>query len=483
MKTNKYILRRPLVVDLDGTLIRTDMLLESINQFLIKHPFMFFKIIIWMFYGKVILKRNLAHYVKLDVATLPYNKEVLEWLRSEKESGRRIVLATASHQIIAIKIASYLNLFEDVLATEGNTNLKSTAKAQALIDRFGEQAFDYVGNDWPDLQVWIKAHTAHVVNPPDKLLVKIKQKINIGHVFKSVKTSPILSFFKAIRIHQWLKNILIFVPILAAHQYTDINRVGLALMAFLIFSLTASSVYLLNDLVDLDDDRHHSRKCHRPFASGALGLVTGWLTWPIFLFSACILSIMLMPLWFTAVVLMYYATTVAYSLFLKKLAVVDVLTLAILYTMRIIAGTLAVGLELSFWLLLFSMFIFLSLALIKRYSELKEARDLGKDSALRGRGYEPNDLELVSSFGASAGLLSVLVLALYIQDGQAASLYASPKFIWLVCPIMLFWISRSWLITHRGDMHDDPIVFALKDKTSWVVCGLTVLIFGLARFL
>ncbi len=483
MMRNAHEDSRPLVVDLDGTLIRTDLLVESASQFLIQNPLAFFKPLLWLLRGKTVLKTELAQRVRLDASALPYNTDVLDWLRAEKQSGRRLVLATASHRVLADQVAQHLQLFDEVLATEGDTNLKSTAKAQALVDRFGLAGFDYVGNDWPDMQVWAKAHTAHVVDAPAALLSRAQAQGPVGQVFRSDLPSKPMAMLKAMRLHQWMKNLLVFVPLMAAHQYADASRDVLALMAFVVFSLTASSVYLLNDLVDVQDDRHHARKRHRPFASGALGLVLGWCTWPLLLLLAIGLSAAFMPVLFSVSLGVYFVLTVAYSLHLKQLAVVDVLTLAALYTLRIIAGAAAIDVAVSFWLLLFSMFIFLSLALIKRYSELKVARDAGKTGALRGRGYEPDDLELVSSLGGSAGFIAVLVLALYIQDGQAAHLYATPQLIWLACPVMLFWISRAWLIAHRGRMHDDPIVFALKDKVSWGVGVFMVAVLALARIL
>jgi 4-hydroxybenzoate polyprenyltransferase len=483
MSDSMHALSRPLVVDLDGTLIRTDMLVESASQFLIQHPFQFFKPLLWLIRGKTVLKTELAQRVHLDPTALPYNADLLDWLRAEKRAGRRLVLATASHRVLAEQVAQHLELFDEVLATEGDTNLKSTAKAQALIERFGESSFDYVGNDWPDVQVWAKAHTAHVVDAPAPLLSRAQMQGNVGLVFNSSMPSKLMAMLKAMRLHQWMKNLLVFVPLMAAHQYADASRDLFALMAFVVFSLTASSVYLLNDLVDVQDDRHHARKRNRPFASGALSLITGWAAWPALLLLAVVLSTVFMPVLFSVSLGVYFVLTVAYSLFLKQLAVVDVLTLAALYTLRIIAGAAAIDVAVSFWLLLFSMFIFLSLALIKRYSELKVARDAGKTGALRGRGYEPDDLELVSSLGGSSGFIAVLVLALYIQDGQAAHLYATPQLIWLACPVMLFWISRAWLIAHRGRMHDDPIVFALKDKVSWGVGAFMLGVLALARVL
>jgi 4-hydroxybenzoate polyprenyltransferase/phosphoserine phosphatase len=472
-----------LVVDLDGTLIQTDLLVESASQFLIQHPFEFWKPLLWLARGKTVLKTELAQRVSIDVAALPYNSTVLDWLRAEKQNGRRLVLATASHRSLADQVAKHLAIFDEVLATEGDVNLKSTAKAQALVERFGEGGFDYMGNDWPDLQVWQKASVAYVVNASAALLKQVHLISEVGQVFSRELPNQSVAIFKAMRLHQWMKNLLVFVPLMAAHQYGDVSRDVLALMAFVVFSLTASSVYLLNDLVDVQDDRHHVRKRHRPFASGALSLVAGWAAWPVLLLIAAVWSALLMPAMFTLSLGVYFVLTVAYSLRIKQIAVVDVLTLAALYTLRIIAGAAAIDVPVSFWLLLFSMFIFLSLALIKRYSELRVARDAGKSGALRGRGYEPEDLELVSSLGGSAGFIAVLVLALYIQDGQGAHLYATPQLIWLACPVMLFWISRAWLIAHRGQMHDDPIVFALKDKVSWGVGVFMIAVLALARVL
>jgi 4-hydroxybenzoate polyprenyltransferase len=472
---------RPIAVDLDGTLVRTDLLAECVSLFFIKNPIRFFKILIWLFRGKSILKIELANRFKLDASVLPYNVDLIEWLRAEKQSGRRLVLATASHRVLAEQVAQHLNLFDEVLATEGDTNLKSTSKAKALIERFGESGFDYVGNDWPDLHVWAKAHTAHVVDPPASLLKLAKAQGNVGLVFYSGMPSKLTSTFKAMRLHQWMKNLLVFVPLIAAHQYVDIQRNIFALLAFIIFCLTASSVYILNDLVDLQDDRHHLSKRNRPFASGGLSLIAGWGTWSILLLMASIFSILLMPLAFSVNIGVYLILTVAYSLQLKQFAVIDVLLLAVLYTLRIIAGAVAIDVPLSFWLLLFSMFIFLSLALIKRYSELKVARGSGKTGTLPGRGYQAEDLELVSSLGGSSGFIAVLVLALYLQDGHAGHFYAKPHLIWLICPVMLFWISRAWLIAHRGNMHDDPIVFALKDKVSWILGLIMLGVFALAR--
>lgn len=473
-----------LVVDLDGTLIKTDLLAETASRFLIEQPFRFFKLLVWLVEGKSALKSRLAESTSIDVASLPYNEELLSWLRAERLQGRRIVLATASHRVLADQVVAHLDdLFDAVLATDGTTNLKASVKRDALIGRYGERGFDYVGNDWPDISVWQSAAKAHVVSSSSRLIEKVRSHGNLGVLMGDGKPPLAVALFKAMRPHQWMKNLLVFIPLLAAHQYMLVVSVMQALLAFLVFGLTASSVYLLNDLVDVADDRHHARKRNRPLASGNLSLLHGWVAWPVLLLLAFTLAgpVGGLPWRFTVCMGIYLVLTVAYSLRLKQTPIVDVLVLAILYTLRIIAGAAAIAVPLSFWLLSFSMFVFLSLALIKRYSELRVARDVGKVGNLRGRGYDPQDLELISSLGGSAGYTAVLVLALYVQDSHTASLYATPTIIWLACPLLLFWISRAWLIAHRGNMHDDPIIFAIKDRLSWVIVALFGAVFVLAK--
>lgn len=473
----------PLVVDLDGTLIKTDLLAESANRFLIDQPLQFLKLLVWLVQGKCTLKFRLAQATRIDVEFLPYNEELLTWLRAQKELGRRLVLATASHRLLADQVAETLCLFDEVLATDASINLKGKTKRDVLVSRFGENGFDYVGNDWPDVDVWRSAAIAHTVSDSPRLIEKVRSHGNLGNVMSNGRPSLPRALIKAMRPHQWIKNMLIFIPLLAAHHYVYVSSLLQALTAFFVFGLTASSVYVLNDLVDVADDRHHSRKRNRPLAAGNLSLLHGWVTWPVLLISAFILAgpVCGLPSAFLLSLAVYFVLTVAYSLRLKQIPIVDVLTLSTLYTMRIIAGAAAIAVPLSFWLLSFAMFVFLSLAFIKRYSELRMARDAGQIGILRGRGYDPKDLELVSSLGGSAGYAAVLVLALYIQDDRTASLYSTPSIIWLACPLLLFWISRVWLITHRGNMHDDPIVFAMRDRLSWVVAALFMSVFVLAK--
>lgn len=471
----------PLVVDLDGTLLKTDLLAETANSFIIAQPFRMVQLLAWLLAGRTTLKARLAQAGAIDPATLPYNEELLAWLREEKANGRCLVLATASHQLLADQVARRLDLFDEVLATSATVNLKAEAKRDALVARFGERGFDYVGNGWADVPVWQSASQAHVVGGSRRLVEEVRSQGRLRREIADGKPSAAVALRKAARPHQWVKNLLVLVPLMAAHRYGDGASVAHALLALVVFSLTASSVYLLNDLADVGDDRQHRSKGLRPFACGHLGLVQGWLAWPAFLVVGFALASIALPWHFTAALAAYFVLTVAYSLRLKQMPVVDVVTLAGLYTLRIVAGAAAIGVPLSFWLLAFSMFLFFSLALLKRYSELRAVQATGRAVSLRGRGYETQDLELISSLGGGAGYIAVLVLALYIQDSHTASLYATPTFIWLACPLLLYWVSRAWLIAHRGRMHDDPVVFALKDRASWVVAALLALAFALAR--
>ena len=473
----------PVVVDLDGTLIRSDLLLECGNRWMTQHPLGFLPLLGHLLRGRPALKAWLAQVAGPDVSALPYHEGLLTWLRAQRAAGRRLVLATASDGRLARQVADHLQLFDEVLASDGQTNLKGQAKRDALVARFGEQGFDYVGNDQADVSVWASAAQAHVVSDDAALVQRARETGRVGQVFGSERRPFMSALLKALRLHQWAKNLLVFVPLLAAHVYGDVRHVMQALLAFLAFGLAASGVYLLNDLSDVEDDRHHPRKRQRPFAAGHLSLLLGWALWPVLLLAGLVLAWQGVSTSFAATLLVYITVTTLYSFWLKQRVMVDVLTLAILYTLRIVGGGVAIGVPLSFWLLLFSMFLFLSLALIKRYSELKAAREAGRSSVLRGRGYAPDDLEMVASLGGSAGFISVLVLALYVQDSQTAHLYATPHAIWGLCPLMLFWISRAWLIAHRGQMHDDPIVFALRDRVSWMVVLLMLGAVALARWL
>ncbi|WP_220814455.1 UbiA family prenyltransferase [Pseudomonas paralcaligenes] len=469
----------PLVIDLDGTLLRSDMLHEASLRFAKRSPWRVASLFGWLTRGKAYLKEQLARQTPFEVEHLPYNPEVIELIEQHRSRGTPVVLATATHRLHAEKIAAHLQVFDRVFATEHDCNLGARAKRDLLVREYGEKGFDYAGNAHADLFVWASANRAYVVQPHSGVERRAKALGNVARVFKS-DDSSLKNWLRALRLHQWLKNLLLFVPFFAAHLADDPQKLVQVALAFLLFGLCASSVYILNDLLDIDDDRRHPRKCMRPFAAGKLSIHAGLLAFPVLLTAAFAGAWLLLPPPFSIAMLAYYLLTLAYSLGLKRVMAVDVITLGLLYTLRIIAGAFALGLQPTFWMLAFSLFIFLSLALIKRYAELREARELGKTEQVSGRGYYPSDLEMISSIGTTSGYLSVLVLALYIEEISHTALYRHPALIWLTCPLLLFWISRSWFLTHRGLMHDDPVVFAAKDRISLITGVLFALVFWLA---
>ena len=471
---------KPLVVDLDGTLVKTNMLFESANNIVVRHPLRFIYSLFGIRKGISYFKSQLADTCHIAVTKIPYNDNVLIFLDQQKALGREIILATASHLSLAEAVAKHLGLFNGIMATEGEVNLKSDAKRDLLVERFGEKGFDYIGNSYADLPVWKSAHSSYVVSSSQALIDRVRSIGNLAAVFSCERAPFVHELLKAIRPHQWVKNILIFIPLLAAHYFGNLNSIIQSFIAFIVFCLAASSVYLLNDLIDVAEDRYHYRKRYRPFASGNLSLLLGWVLWPIFFILSCTIAIFTLSGFFCVVLAAYFVLTMAYSLWFKQIAIMDVVILAGLYTLRILAGAAAIGAPISFWLLAFSTFNFLSLAFIKRFCELKSARQSGVDEPLRGRGYVHHDLEIVASMGVGAGYLAVLVLALYIQDAHTIKLYHSPQFIWVACPLLLYWFSRAWLIADRGQMQDDPIVFAIKDRVSWLVGACFIVIFGLA---
>jgi 4-hydroxybenzoate polyprenyltransferase/phosphoserine phosphatase len=472
----------PLVVDLDGTLIKTDLLYEGSNASLALNPLTIFRLLKKLIKGKAALKADLSARHQPDFSQLPLNSAVIDWLRREKQQGRKLILATASHDKLAQQAADYLGCFDDVMATDGEHNLIGRNKRDALIARYGEQGFDYLGDAAADKPIWQVARTAHAVSPSRSTLGWLKNNVQLGKVFHK-QSSSLKSFVRALRPHQWAKNVLLFVPLITAHLYTQPSAIVASIWAFVVFSITASSVYILNDLVDVQADRQHPRKRKRPFAAGDLSLLTGWVSWPALLLLAVIIGWQALPLGFMETLVAYFALTLTYSLYLKRQPLVDVLVLAGLYTIRIYAGTTALTIPISFWLLSFSLFIFLSLAFMKRVSELKSTMDAADgQKKMSGRGYVRADFELISAMGIAAGFISVVFLALFVQDQGFSSGYQTPTLIWLCCPLLLFWIARAWLLTHRGEMHDDPVLFAIKDKASWVCGAAFALIIVLARY-
>ena len=468
----------PLCVDCDGTLVRTDLLHESTFALLRTSVLQFLLLPLWMLRGKAFLKQQLAARVSLDASVLPYNTELVEFIRNERAHGRQIVLATASPRPFATAVADYLGLFDRIEATDARENLAGPAKAKRLLDIFGERGFDYVGNSRADLPIWRVSRQALVVQRgAPSLEAQIKSTTPVQKVF-SLPAAKLTEYAKGLRLHQWLKNALVFVPLLAAHRVTDSHLLWLCIVAFVAFGICASSVYVLNDLLDLPADRRHRSKRLRPFAAGTIPIWHGAIIVPVLTVVAALLATAVSSP-FIVMLGAYLVLTLAYSLLLKQLVVVDVMTLAALYTTRILAGAAATGIPPSFWLLALSMFIFLSLAIVKRYSELKVVF-AEQHSQAAGRGYRVDDMPLLQSVGVGCGLLSVLVFALYVNGPDVGVLYASRAWLWLAPPLLLYWIVRVWMKTHRGEMNDDPVIFAIKDGQSRVIAVAFAVIATLA---
>lgn len=473
---------KPIVVDLDGTLVRTDLLYESANRYVRRGPLALFHLAKWTAEGKAPLKRRLAEAIDLDVAALPFREDVIEWLRGQRDAGRTLVLATASNETYARAVSEHLGIFDDVIGSDATRNLGSGEKARALVERYGEGGFDYIGDHRADLPVWEKAKIAHVVSGSGRLREQAGSRAEAGMVFDRPGRSGVAALVKALRPHQWAKNALVLVPLVLSHHLGNPTSVIQALLAFVVFCLAASGVYVLNDLTDLDADRRHHRKRARPFASGELSLLVGWWLWPLLIGSSLVFGFLLLPLNFGIALAVYIALTFAYSFVLKSRAIIDVITLALLYTSRLVAGALAIGVVTTFWLLAFSLFFFLSLALMKRYNDVLSARDAGNTGAISGRGYVHSDAEPVTTLGIAAGMVSVLILALYIKDPEVSTSYATPYALWVLVPLLLFWIARVWLLVHRGLMNEDPVLFAVRDRMSWLVIAVGIVAFAVASF-
>ncbi len=465
-----------LCVDLDGTLIRSDLGVESVLALLRRNPLYLLLLPFWLLRGRASLKRAVALRVRLDVARLPYHQRLLEWLGGE-QARRRLVLCTASDQRLAEAVARHIGLFSVVHGSDGRRNLSGRAKAALLEREYGAGAFDYAGNAAVDLAVWRRARHAIVVNAPTRVLRRARAAARVSDVFERPAGRG-RAWLAALRPHQWLKNALVFVPLLAAHQALVPQAATRSLLAFAAFCLCASAAYLLNDLLDLEADRLHPRKRGRPFAAGALMPGGGLLAAAALAVVAFALAAPL-ALEFISMLFGYALLTLAYSLWIKRIAMLDVVTLAGLYAIRILAGAAAIPVPASFWLLAFSMFLFFSLALVKRALELQQLAQAGV-AQVAGRGYLAADLGLVQALGSASGYLAVLVLALYIDSAASAALYAQPMRLWLLPPILLYWISRTWLLATRGEMHDDPVVFALTDRVSLAVLGAFLLVIWLA---
>lgn len=464
-------------VDLDGTLVKSDTLVDSVLAMARQQPKSLLRIPGWIAQGKASFKRHVTQAVTLDVEHLPYNRPLLEWLRMQHGAGRKLYLATAADTALAERVAAHVGIFEGVLASDGSTNLAGGNKLAAFQQRFGTE-FCYIGNASPDAVLLANCQSPMVANPFGSLTAKMRRTGTAPVQVFEDRSSRLKSWLRAVRLHQWAKNTLLFVPLILAHAWR-LGTVVAALIAFVSFGLCASATYILNDLLDLEADRRHPRKRRRPFAAGDISAISGVMALVLMLVVSFALAWELpvlvddMPggMWLAAPhkfllwLGIYTVTTLSYSLYLKRKLLLDVFVLSGLYTLRILAGSAATGVAVSAWLAGFSIFFFLSLAFVKRFSELEALRESGA-AVSNGRGYLVGDLEQLRALGTGAAYAAVVVITLYINDPHIHMLYRHPIRLWLIVPVILLWLSQVWMLTSRGEMHDDPVVFAITDRRS-----------------
>jgi len=467
----------PLCVDLDGTLLRSDMLLESLLTMVKENPVSLLQVPFWLSKGKAHLKAEVASRVDFTGCHLPFNEEVMEYVR-EQRSTRRTILVTGSHQSLADAVAAPLDLFDEVIGSNADTNLTSHRKRELLQSRFGDEGFDYIGNDKDDLDVWPAARQAMVVSTPTGIVTNPSQKFD--RVFNE-NACGLSEYFSLLRVHQWSKNALIAVPFFLDHRMHDTAAFMAMVMAFISMSLLASATYIINDMLDLQSDRQNATKSKRVLASGAVSIARGISVIGVLLCLLLLISLAL-PWAFNAALLVYLILTLTYTFVLKKKAMLDVITIAALHTMRVIAGTLVIQAAWSFWLLAFSMFFFFSLASAKRVAELINLQQAGREATV-GRDYQTADIPVMLASGVSTGFISIMVVALYINSEKVQTLYANPMILWLLCPVLMYLVGRVWIYTARGKMHEDPIVFAMRDRVSLFSAAIMATILITAMFM
>lgn len=453
----------PLCVDLDGTVVKSDTLIDSLLVLLRAKPLKALTLPLRLLKGKAAFKASVTDSVTLDVQHLPYNRQILHFLEEERAHARKIYLTTGADTRLATRVAGHLGVFDGVLGSDGVTNLTSHCKLDRLRAYLDIQDFDYIGNDTPDLPLLEHAREAMVANPTFRLRIGLRfRQLQPARMFVE-RTNGLQALVKALRPHQWAKNLLIFLPLLLSHELTVLSLLH-ALMAFCCFSAAASASYIINDLLDIEADRRHPRKRARPFASGDMSALAG--------LAAVVVLVAFSLAWtswlraeFYGWLVLYLVTTLLYSAVLKRFALVDVLILSGLYTLRLLAGGAATHTGISHWLAGFSTFLFLSLAFVKRFAELENMRASGAPPK-NGRGYLVSDLEQLRTFGTASAYAAVVVFALYINGIDVIRLYRYPTRLWLIVPLMIFWLSRIWLLASRGELSEDPVIFALTDKIS-----------------
>lgn len=461
----------PLYVDLDGTLIKTDLLFECFIEFIKKKPFNVLLVFYWLVKGKAYLKHKLAQETSINIEDLPYNDSFLSFLTIQNNNGKKLILATAANKTLAKKIAKHLDIFSDVIASDDKNNISGVTKLTRIKEHCGDGVFDYAGDSKSDLIIFEHAKSSILVNFNNKLYFSTRD-IHVVETFSS-PNSLIYSLLKAIRPQQWVKNLLLFVPVFVGNQWNELNLIMRSFIGFVAFCLIASAVYIFNDLIDIQLDRAHVKKKYRPFAAGFLTAQHGLLVFFVFIVAG-LSSAYLLNLIYFLILILYLLINFLYSVYLKKIVLVDILLLSLFYTLRMVSGGIITNITLSFWLVSFSMFIFFSLATSKRYAEVQLMNNSVK-SKIPGRGYYNYDLTILNIMGVTSGYIAVLVIALYINSPEVISIYSSPKALWGVCLLLFFWISHIWFTTSRGKMDEDPITFAFKDRTSLVVFALLLI--------
>ncbi|MBR8037528.1 UbiA family prenyltransferase [Burkholderia cenocepacia] len=471
--------RFPLVVDLDGTLTTSDTLMESVIRVVKRKPANLLRLPFWLARGRAAFKAKVAEHADFRAEMLPYRESLIDYLTRERENGRKIVLATAAHCSIAERVSTHLGLFDRVIATSDDTNLKGEAKLACIREQIGDD-FVYAGDSRADLPVWAGARGAVLAGVSCDVAADVRSHVPIEHEFTNVRAT-FSTWCKALRVHQWLKNLLLFVPLLTAFAFLDVDKVSVLALAFLSMSLGASATYIGNDLWDLDSDRRHPRKRNRPFASGVLSISQGIACAAVLLTLAFALALAVSAE-FTGMFVLYLLLTTAYSWRLKSVVLLDVVVLSLLYTYRIVAGAVAAEIMVSRWLLAFSVFAFLSLALVKRCSELVFLRQSDKNTTV-GRDYRVSDLEVLWPFGIGASLAAVVVFGLFINAPETVARYTVPHLLWFVQIGLIYLFGRLWIATVRGVMHDDPIVHILENRGSFSMLCIMVAIVLAAHFL
>lgn len=469
----------PIVVDLDGSLTPTDTLVESIIKLIRKSPLNLLRLPFFLMRGRAEFKDAVAAQVGILASSLPYHEPLLTYLRDEQQRGRRVILATAAHMRIAQSVSAHLGIFDQVLATEAGHNLKGKAKLEAIQKNIGMD-FVYAGDSKADVPIWIAAKSAILVGVSPHIGALVRPHTPIEREF-SREAVGIRDWARALRVHQWLKNLLLFVPLLTAFSFLDTAKLTTLVAAFLSFSLAASATYIVNDLWDLENDRAHARKKSRPFASARIPILHGLLAAAVSLAIAMALAFWVSQA-FLGMLLTYLVITSAYSWTLKNYVLIDVLTLALLYTLRILAGSVAVSISPSTWLLAFSVFVFLSLALVKRCAELVTLGEAGI-SQTRGRDYRVADLAVLWPLGLGSAMSAIVVFGLFISADDTQRLYATPELLWLAAIGLIYWLARLWIKTSRGEMHDDPVIYTVKDHGNRIaLLGIVLVVLG-AHFL